>query len=79
MFEYFETTSRLEREEIAASLRRMYNAILEQEAEAWAKPQTLSAKLDLAEAIGKLGTIQGIFEVLGIPFEYGRKFEEVPV
>lgn len=49
MFAHFETTSRREREEIAAQIAH-------------------------AESIGKLGAIQGVFEILVIEYEPGQPF-----
>lgn len=74
MFEYFETTSRTEREEIAANLQALYDRIASEEAEAWqtmrnarTKDYETAQKSHIA-AISKLGTIQAVFHELGIPF-----------
>lgn len=80
MFAHFETTSRQEREEIAAQLRTMYNAILTGENETFAAlrgatPGTYpTAQIAHAENIGKLAAVQGVFEILGIEYEPGQPF-----
>lgn len=80
MFAHFETTFRQEREEIAAQLRTMYNAILTGENETFstlreATPEAYpAAQIAHAESIGKLGAIQGVFEILGIEYEPGQPF-----
>lgn len=80
MFAHFETSSRWEREEIAAQLQTMYNAILTRENETFsalrrATPEVYpAAQIIHAECIGKLGAIQGVFEILGIEYESGQPF-----
>ncbi len=76
MTEYLATRSRPEREEVRHELERMYNLIVDEEAAAWrdahADP-TSANRVAYREAIGKLGTIQAVLEILGIEFEFGRK------
>ena len=80
MFSHFETTSRQEREEIAAQLRTMYNAIITAENETFsilreATPDTYpAAQIAYAESIGKLAAVQGVFQILGIEYEPGKPF-----
>ena len=82
MFAYFETTSHQEREEIATQLQAMYNAILTEENETFsalreAAPEAYpTAQIAHAESVGKLGTIQGLFDILGIRYEPGTPFPE---
>ena len=68
MFAHFETTSRQEREEIAAQLRTMYNAILTGENE------TFSTLREATPEAYPAAQIQGVFEILGIEYEPGQPF-----
>ena len=71
MFTYFESTNRQERESIATAIKNMYDACLRAENEAYARlreQDTRHNQTAYAEAIGKVGAIQGMFELLRIPF-----------
>lgn len=81
LFEHFETLNRQERESIATELVYMYNAAIDNEHETYAtlrratKPEYHSAQANYYEAIGKLSMLQGVFDLLGIPFECGQMIE----
>lgn len=74
MFEYFETTSRKEREEIAANLKTLYNRWYNEESETFqALRKSTAAEYHDAQkayisAVSKLGAIQAVFHELGIDF-----------
>lgn len=81
LFEHFETLSRQERESIATELVYMYNAAIDNEHETYAtlrqapKREYHSAQSNYFEALGKLSMLQGVFDLLGIPFECGQMIE----
>lgn len=81
MFEYFETTSRAEKEEIATNLKTLYNRWYNEENDTFqALRQSTAAGYQDAQkayvaAVSKLGAIQAVFHELGI--EFCGLFEEV--
>ena len=82
LFEHFETLNRQERESIATELANMYNELLRSEREYFARGRTAANRhayhdINLAymSVSGSLGTLQGVFNLLGIPFEYGQMIE----
>lgn len=83
-FDYIEHSTWQEKDEIADELKAMYNRILEDEQELFADVRDSKrdgkAKHRYLEAVQRVGTIQGVFDILHIEFECGRKFalENVP-
>ena len=75
MFEYFETASRQERDEIAANLERLYKDYRDAENKTFldmrsaAKREYNNAQKNYLYALGKLAAIQTVFYELHIPFE----------
>lgn len=78
-FQYLEESTWQERDAIANELKAMYNGILTDEEECYARTmrneKSTKAKQEYFEAVQRLGTIQGIFDTLHIDFECGKKFE----
>lgn len=75
-FHHFETSTQAERAEMARNLQRLYNRFYNEENESFlalreAKgPEAyIDAQKRYASAVSKLGTIQAVFNELGIEFE----------
>jgi hypothetical protein len=78
-FKYLEESTWQERESIANELKTMYNRILDDEQEYFAlvREEKKGSKNShkYLEVVARLGTIQGIFEILHIDYEYGERFD----
>lgn len=76
LFHRFETSSRAERADMARALMELYNQVVASENSAYSSMRNAKhpgiygdAAAAHRKAIAQLGTIQAVFDVLGIDFE----------
>lgn len=85
-FQYLESSTQQEKDEVEFSLKTMYNQLLEDENERFMQvflfgsipnDAYYKARENHRESVGKLAAIQGVFEILHIPYEAGVRFDDV--